>query len=159
MGFYLYTNYYIHWWFINLYGLWYISIVIYIEHTHNILQCWYFIFLFNYVLYNLFRYVPKTYQPKMLNTFVSKIKRLLRAKHKSYKTSSYKIVGIVVENIFRDQNLPRFITLIWVKIPVSTRAEKMYCNFPLTSISFYGSYYDVPFHLIIFLIQYHHNMQ
>ena len=46
---------------------------------------WYFIFLFNYVLYNLFRYVPKTYQPKMLNTFVSKIKRLLRAKHKSYK--------------------------------------------------------------------------
>ena len=78
---------------------------------------------------------------------------------KVIKTCSYKIVGIVVENIFRDQNLPRFITLIWVKIPESTRAEKMYCNFPLTSISFYGSYYDVLLHLIIFLSQYHHNMQ
>ena len=134
--------------------------MLYILNMHIIFcNVWYFIFLFNYVLYNLFRYVPKTYQPKMLNTFVSKIKRLLRAKHKSYKTSSYKIVGIVVENIFRDQNLPRFITLIWVKIPESTRAEKTYCNFPLTSISFYGSYYDVLLHLIIFLSQYHHNMQ
>ena len=78
---------------------------------------------------------------------------------KVIKTYSYKIVGIVVENIFRDQNLPRFITLIWVKIPVSTRAEKTYCNFPLTSISFYGSYYDVLLHLIIFLSQYDLNMQ
>ena len=78
---------------------------------------------------------------------------------KVVRTYSYKIVGIVVENIFRDQNLPRFITLIWVKIPESTRAEKTYCNFPLTSISFYGSYYDVLLHLIIFLSQDHHNMQ
>ena len=59
---------------------------IYILNMHIIFcNVWYFIFLFNYVLYNLFRYVPKTYQPKMLNTFVSKIKRLLRAKYKSYK--------------------------------------------------------------------------
>ena len=49
----------------------------------------------------------------------------------------YKTVGIVAKD--GHQNLQRFTTLIWVKILLSARAEKVcIVTFPFMPISFYG---------------------